>query len=444
MRRLGALAERVAGELIPELEQVGRKLAKKRVEDLADGALSAAIRERQEAVEKWREIYLEDFIPFAHGVRQLGTYYNDAVQPDDPYEFVALLKGEQMLASRRNQSIRSLADQVRAHPELGLALSKLASEGWQNVDLSSLRGLPGGPSFAQEFAQLQNEYMDVAYDGERLSSHPDLLLQTILEMSKSSGPDSGHAGQETHSMPELEGRFFSAVGPERQQEAAEVLAIGRLSWRLRDDDNVLVGRLESQLLRAMEVAYERLCAAGRLKKACPEGGSERGGGRTDRRVQLGLAAAPILAEALLSSSVEVVTLPESPAGPPSGALDTAGEAPRQLVGQPAAPGLATGRVRSVRGAQDLGRFRAGEVLVCDAIQPTMTHLVPLACAVIERRGGMLIHGAIIARELGIPCVNGVANAVEQLEAGEIVTVDGYLGIVTVGEPDFDLEAARAG
>jgi pyruvate,water dikinase len=74
----------------------------------------------------------------------------------------------------------------------------------------------------------------------------------------------------------------------------------------------------------------------------------------------------------------------------------------------------------------------------------MTHLVPLAGAVVERRGGMLIHGAIIARELGIPCVNGVAGVIEMLRDGDIVTVDGHLGIVTVGAPEFDLELADAG
>ena len=115
------------------------------------------------------------------------------------------------------------------------------------------------------------------------------------------------------------------------------------------------------------------------------------------------------------------------------------ETPRQLVGQPAAPGIQTGRVRRIRTAEDLGQFLAGEVLVCDAIQPMMTHLVLLAAAVVERRGGMLIHGAIIARELGLPCVNGVAGAIEMLHDGDIVTVDGYLGIVTVGAPEFDLE-----
>ena len=52
---------------------------------------------------------------------------------------------------------------------------------------------------------------------------------------------------------------------------------------------------------------------------------------------------------------------------------------------------------------------------------------------------MLIHGAIIARELGIPCVNGVRDAAEILKNGDLVTVDGHLGIVTVGTADFDLE-----
>jgi pyruvate,water dikinase len=69
----------------------------------------------------------------------------------------------------------------------------------------------------------------------------------------------------------------------------------------------------------------------------------------------------------------------------------------------------------------------------------MTHLVPLAAAIVERRGGMLIHGAIIARELGVPCVNGVVGALDRLADGDLVSVDGYLGIVTVGPPEFDLE-----
>jgi phosphoenolpyruvate synthase/pyruvate phosphate dikinase len=43
-------------------------------------------------------------------------------------------------------------------------------------------------------------------------------------------------------------------------------------------------------------------------------------------------------------------------------------------------------------------FKAGEILVCDSIDPNMTFIVPMAAGIVERKGGMLIHGAIIARE----------------------------------------------
>ena len=69
----------------------------------------------------------------------------------------------------------------------------------------------------------------------------------------------------------------------------------------------------------------------------------------------------------------------------------------------------------------------------------MTHLVPLCRGIVEARGGMLIHGAIIARELGIPCVNGIPDVSTLVHNGDLVTVDGYLGIVTLGAPDLDVE-----
>jgi phosphoenolpyruvate synthase/pyruvate phosphate dikinase len=105
---------------------------------------------------------------------------------------------------------------------------------------------------------------------------------------------------------------------------------------------------------------------------------------------------------------------------------------RQIVGQPAGPGLARGQARVILNHADLFHFKAGEVLVCDAVDPNMTFVVPLATAIVERRGGMLIHGSIIAREYGIPCVTGVPNAVTLIHSGDTLTVDGYLGIVTVG------------
>ncbi|MGM0654879.1 MAG: PEP-utilizing enzyme, partial [Thermodesulfobacteriota bacterium] len=67
---------------------------------------------------------------------------------------------------------------------------------------------------------------------------------------------------------------------------------------------------------------------------------------------------------------------------------------------------------------------------CQGVDPNMTFVVPLAAAVVEERGGMLIHGAIIAREYGLPCITGASNAMKLIENGNQITVDGYLGIIT--------------
>ena len=115
---------------------------------------------------------------------------------------------------------------------------------------------------------------------------------------------------------------------------------------------------------------------------------------------------------------------------------------RQLIGQPAGEGVAVGRARVVKRPEDLLDFKRGEILVCDAVDPNMTFVVPLAGGIIERRGGMLIHGAIIAREYGLPCVTGVPEVSALLRTGDRITVDGYLGIVTVGSAIEDPGLSR--
>ena len=90
-----------------------------------------------------------------------------------------------------------------------------------------------------------------------------------------------------------------------------------------------------------------------------------------------------------------------------------------------------GKARVIFESGELLAFREGEVLVCDAIDPNMTFVAPLAVGVVERRGGMLIHGAIIAREYGIPCVTGVPDAASWIQTGDTISVDGHLGLVTV-------------
>ncbi len=424
--RLRALATRVADVLIPELSREAARLAGDELEAMTDDQLARAIEHRHDVLQHWRGVYHDEFIPFAHGVRYLGAYYNDAVRPDDPYEFLGLLRGERFLAAQRNEEVHSLAKELRAEPGLLAALERCGA-GSDGVGPTQWRAwretvgaCPGGPGFVDRLEQIARAHFDTAFGDARLADRPDLLVSLVTRLARASDGVSRTAPVETQA---LEERLYAGVGPARRKEASDVLAIGRLSWRLRDDDNVLMGRLEGQLLLGLAIGAARLRARGRLEGDGP-----------------GEAQAGQVAEALRGHSTDPVMLgPRASAEAPGAGAASA--APRQLIGQPASPGLATGPARIVRTAEDLGRFHAGDVLVCDAIQPTMTQVVPLAAAIVERRGGMLIHGAIIARELGIPCVNGVARVTDLVTDGEALTVDGHLGIVSVGAPEFDLETA---
>lgn len=434
MARLRTLRIRVAEELIPALEAEGTRFAAEDLETFTDEQLAKAIEERLASVQRWTKTYWDDFIPFAHGVRRLAVYYNDAVRPQDPYEFVGLLQGEDLLATRRNSTLRSLAARLRQNAPLRDAVHRACHStpagvaNWQDVFSGQVRAITGGEEFLAEFQRGLESSLDLAYGNIRLADRPDLILQTVLEMERAIGDGDPHSVRsERDSREAFRQRLLTAVGPDRQEEALETLEIGRLSWRLRDNDNLLLARVESQLFRAIDLAAVRLKSAGRLARDAKV--TREAAGRISAALRDRLAGEVILPEEPKTAQVTKSARPD--------------ETPRQLIGQPAAPGLESGKVRCIRSSEDLGRFQAGEVLVCDAIQPMMTHLVPLAAAIVERRGGMLIHGAIIARELGIPCVNGIADVVDFLNDGDLVTVDGFLGIVTVGPPEFEMELAAA-
>jgi len=326
--------------------------------------------------------YWDDFIPFAHGVRRLAVYYNDAVRPRDPYEFVGLLQGEDLLATRRNSTLRSLAHRLRHNAPLRDAVRRACHStpagvaNWQDVFSRLVRATTGGEEFLAEFQQVLESSLDLAYGNTRLADRPDWILQTVLEMSHAiDGGDPRSVKSETETRETLRQRLLTAVGPDRQEEALETLEIGRLSWRLRDNDNLLLARVESQLLRATDLAAARLKSTGRLA----------------RDAKVTKEAAERIMAALRDQFAGEVVLPEEPKTSQVTESARPNGTPRQLIGQPAAPGLESGKVRCIRSGEDLGRFQAGEVLVCDAIRPMMTHLVPLAAAIVERRGGMLIH-----------------------------------------------------
>ncbi|MSP14050.1 MAG: hypothetical protein EXR62_13985 [Chloroflexi bacterium] len=104
----------------------------------------------------------------------------------------------------------------------------------------------------------------------------------------------------------------------------------------------------------------------------------------------------------------------------------------ELRGVAGSPGVVTGVARLIRGPEDFGRLQNGEILVAPFTNPVWTPLFAIAGGIVTEVGGILSHGAIVAREYGISAVMGVPGATKLIEEGQIVTVDGNRGIVRLG------------
>ncbi|GGS28389.1 phosphoenolpyruvate synthase [Actinokineospora fastidiosa] len=113
-----------------------------------------------------------------------------------------------------------------------------------------------------------------------------------------------------------------------------------------------------------------------------------------------------------------------------------------VAGLPAAPGVASGRVRVLRDPAEADRFADGDVLVARMTDPDWVPLMRRAAAVVTDEGGATCHAAIVARELRVPCVVGARTATTALREGMTVTVDGAAGTVTEGVRTARAEVAE--
>ena len=184
----------------------------------------------------------------------------------------------------------------------------------------------------------------------------------------------------------------------------------------------------------------------------------RGADGRDQRVELDAAAAvaPVLTDDEVRVIAEIAVRSEKHAGCPQDTewaiadgktyivqtrpittLHRAGNPPPEthevlLQGLPAVPGQASGVVRVLANVKDGGRLQDGEVLVAQMTNPDWLPTMRRASALITDSGGMTCHAAIVARELGVPCIVGARTATRDLKDGTVVTVDGTHGRVLAG------------
>jgi pyruvate,water dikinase len=114
-----------------------------------------------------------------------------------------------------------------------------------------------------------------------------------------------------------------------------------------------------------------------------------------------------------------------------------------LKGQGAAPGTASGRVIIIRDVKDTGAVKEGDILVTRMTNPDMVPAMRKVAAIVTDEGGMTCHAAIVSRELGTPAIVGTKTATQQLKDGQLITVDGEMGLIYDGVVESSAPAKAA-
>ena len=102
-----------------------------------------------------------------------------------------------------------------------------------------------------------------------------------------------------------------------------------------------------------------------------------------------------------------------------------------LKGTGACGGQVLGRAAVLRDITEMHNLSMGDVLITRQTDPGWAPVFYLAKGLVMERGGMLSHGAIVARELGIPTVVGVRDVTQKVSSGQTLWIDGDSGYVQI-------------
>ena len=370
-------------------------------------------------------------------IAQLGRARLDRLFKDEPAD----------VRARVADLSRALPDNVTI--AMGLAMCRLArfpevSSCPSGAEFAAqLRARDGSPEFLAAWdAFIADHGFRCAMEMDPATPRPYEQPERFFEQLRALGAS---AGGESDPL-----RHYEQLIARREQAYADLLALarkkgGRTARQLADNYRMLVeygGFRESPkywIVRFTDLFRQRALAAGRA--LCETG-------RLDRAEQVFDLTLDELDRAIGDATPDLRALAERNARYQKRLqqvrefprlIDSRGRilrAPRkaagtgELAGQPISPGVARGPVKVLH-SPDEKIVRPGDILVAPATDPGWTPLFINAAGVILEVGGLLQHGALVAREYGKPCVAGIEGATAILKDGQIVELDGAGGVVHV-------------
>ena len=167
------------------------------------------------------------------------------MHPADSYEFVDLLTQTEMASLERNRMLEELANRIRRDPQLA---QQIESGDHSKLDQDFLADLE---TFIQKFGDLSCSVTG----GTQCVQDAQPLFKILREMANL--PTSPPNKRKSNTTDNLKEKFLSHFDGVQQTQAAELLDLARASYQIRDDDNIYLGRIEAQLLAAIQEARRR-------------------------------------------------------------------------------------------------------------------------------------------------------------------------------------------
>ncbi len=369
------------------------------------GSLYAAI-----AIDRWLTYRFGDDPEASAAVNDVGRGF--------PEELITTLTGE----------LAACASIAAEYPELAAALERGAT-------LDELETKPGGPAFTEAFEAILTEYGHRAtgefdISNPRWKDDPEPLLATIRARIDEEQDHDQRIGALQNAADRAQTLLEARTGgPLRRWLLARAITTYRGAIQTRELPKHGVARL-------LDVAHDTFTEAG--NRLTREGTLENPDDvwlLQPDELQRALDGTPI--DASISDRRRAFDRHKQLTPPPvilsdgetiMGAIERDDVPADALVGVGVSDGIVEGRVRVITDPS-AETIEPGEILVAPACGPGWTPLFVNASGLVVAVGGQLSHGALVAREYGLPAVASVADAPDRLETGDRVRIDGERGIV---------------
>lgn len=344
-----------------------------------------------------------------------------------------LVGGAATITEAYNEALAELADEVRRTA----SLRQLFADRDADDVLAELSTNPGHADF---FAKIQaflkgfgrkETASPLLVSTPTLAESPEIVVGLVAtlaqgaERDKESRPRSARALERLLQHPLLR-------GPRRRQRIRRWVQAAREGIAFREDTHVAFSALLPSLRRSLLEIGRRLHQAGLLQEEFdvfhlrweeikgirdPEVLPPR---EVEKLRALIRRRATVRAELARVPMIDLARV-----------FPTKDDGEALATGTPACAGTVTAVARIVGGPEDFHRLGDGEVLVCPYTNPAWTPLFQQASAVVVDTGAIASHAAIVAREYGIPAVMGTRTGTTTIADGQLITVDGTRGRITV-------------